>query len=101
MDQHVNKTLNFNDFGVFTRCSISKKCYMSNIMLTFSISRSEVGGEHRRCPDRESKPSTQHQHRTHDTTDQWREIFGGWAEIMVLGYCSPGLPKSVPSKKIM
>ena len=24
-------------------------------------------------PDRESKPSTQHPHRTHDTTDQWRE----------------------------
>ena len=27
-----------------------------------------------RFPDRESKPSTQHPHRTHDTTDQWRDI---------------------------
>ena len=34
---------------------------------------SEVGVENRRFPDRESKPSTQHPHRTHDTTDQWRE----------------------------
>ena len=33
-------------------------------------------GAKRECPDRESKPSAQHPHRTHrthDTTDQWRE----------------------------
>ena len=46
--------------------------YLSNYLL-----KSEVGGENRRFPNRESKPSTQHPHRTHrthDTTDQWREI---------------------------
>ena len=35
---------------------------------------SEVGAENRRFPNRESKPSAQHPHRTHDTTDQWREV---------------------------
>ena len=34
-------------------------------------------GAKRECPDRESKPSAQHPHRTHrthdTTTDQWRE----------------------------
>ena len=38
---------------------------------------SEVGGENRRFPDRESKPGARHPHRTHrthDTTDQWRVI---------------------------
>ena len=34
-----------------------------------------LGVRHRRCPDREFKPNTQHQHRTHDTTDQRRVIF--------------------------
>jgi hypothetical protein len=35
-----------------------------------------LGVQNRRFPKWESKPSTQHQHphRTHDTTDQWREI---------------------------
>ena len=36
-----------------------------------------LGVQNRRFPNWESKPSTQHlhlMHRTHDTTDQWREI---------------------------
>ena len=49
--------------------------------------RSEVGGEHGRRTDRESKPSAQHPHRTHDTTDQWREIL--WWLGRFWGSCHP------------
>ena len=54
-------------------------------------------GAKREFPDRESKPSTQHPHRTHDTTDQWREILlwlGRSRRMFLLS--SPGRAFCVP-----
>ena len=38
------------------------------------------------------RPAPGHRtHRTHDTTDQWREIFGGWGESRLFGLPSTGV----------
>ena len=77
--------------GLFLLCAVSSTCNCERDNCNFvkeQLYLSEVGGENRRFPDRESKPSTQHPHRTHrahDTTDQWREISGGGAELRRFG----------------
>ena len=58
-------------------------------------------GAKRECPDRESRPSAQHPHRTHrthDTTDQWREtILVARPKLGGFSSSPSGSRKSVPS----
>ena len=54
-----------------------RELHCVSLLQRIPLCLSEVGGENRRFPDRESKPGARHPHRTHrthDTTDQWRVI---------------------------
>ena len=54
--------------------SISSATPPPNLLIKLKLGH--IGGWGRKTegsPDRESKPSTRHPHRTHDTTGQWRE----------------------------
>ena len=63
-----------------------------------------IGGweKRRNVPNRESKPSARHPHRTHDTTDQWRETVQWlgrfWRKVWLCG--TPPRPTSIGFKHV-